>query len=355
MRLKKTETKRVNESIEDDLFEEWVDSLDYDLIRNMIIPSDKLDEAVRDFLDESTSDEEIVDSIRNSASDWLEGNSNVEEYCISLLNDSLKDKSRDHKEDRKLLKELEKGTLDGDSMMEIIDNYGDPDNLVDWLRDDILDATARNYSFDDQVELLGLESLYGRQLIDRLEEFDLISSDDLSYAFEEEMENNDYWMDRKKELEGGDEYDEEDTEESFRRTHRRIESRRMRNRRVNEAYTSFTRWANAIERQYAKLDWKVATPKYHHPSCVWNGDIYCEFTDRSQDPWKHYIAGVSDSPDGQQVAVYVFEGYEAPYKEVMNDIVLRSQIENAITKNKDKIPEELFKEMVDMFRMFKLK
>ena len=88
MRLKKTETKRVNESIEDDLFEEWVDSLDYDLIRNMIIPSDKLDEAVRDFLDESTSDEEIVDSIRNSASDWLEGNSNVEEYCISLLNDS---------------------------------------------------------------------------------------------------------------------------------------------------------------------------------------------------------------------------------------------------------------------------
>lgn len=39
----------------------------------------------------------------------------------------------------------------------------------------------------------------------------------------------------------------------------------------------------------------------------------------------------------------------------MNDIVLRSQIENAITKNKDKIPEELFKEMVGMFRMFKLK
>jgi hypothetical protein len=126
-------------------------------------------------------------------------------------------------------------------------------------------------------------------------------------------------------------------------------------KRVNEAYTSFTRWANAIERQSSRLDWSVATPKSKHPSCVWNGDIYCEFTDRSQDPWKNYIAGVSDSPDGEQVAVYVFEGYDAPYKEVMNDIVLRSQIENAITKNKDKIPEELLKEMVGMFRMFKLK
>jgi hypothetical protein len=126
-------------------------------------------------------------------------------------------------------------------------------------------------------------------------------------------------------------------------------------KRVNEAYTSFTRWANAIERQSSRLDWSVATPKSKHPSCVWNGDIYCEFTDRSQDPWKHYIAGVSDSPDGEQVAVYVFEGYDAPYKEVMNDIVLRSQIENAINKNKDKIPEELLKEMVGMFRMFKLK
>lgn len=174
----------------------------------------------------------------------------------------------------------------------------------------------------------------------------------------QDMENNledfifnEFFEEVKDRLEGGD----EDTEESFRRTHRRIESRRMRNRRVNEAYTSFTRWANAIERQSSRLDWRVATPKYKHPSCVWNGDIYCKFTDRSQDPWKNYIAGVSDSPDGEQVAVYVFEGYEAPYKEVMNDIVLRSQIENAINKNKDKIPEELLKEMVGMFRMFKLK
>ena len=77
----------------------------------------------------------------------------------------------------------------------------------------------------------------------------------------------------------------------------------------SEAYTSFSRWANAIERQASRLDWTVATPKYRHPSCVWNGDIYCEYTDRSQDPWENYIAGVSESPDGQHVAVYVFEGY----------------------------------------------
>lgn len=347
MRLKKTETKRVNESIEDDLFEEWVDSLDYDLIRNMIIPSDKLDEAVRDSLDESTSDEEIVDSIRNNASDWLEGNYNVEEYCISLLNDSLKDKSRDHKEDRKLLKELEEGTLDGDSMMEIIDNYGDPDNLVDWLRDDILDATARNYSFDDQVELLGLESLYGRQLIDRLEEFDLISSDDLSYAFEEEMENNDYWMDRKKELEGGDEDDEEDTEESFRHTHRRIENRRMRNRRVNEAYTSFTRWRNDIANSFHRWDWNVAKRGKRFPEPVWVDDLYTTTGD--------YIICVSLAPDGDTVSFNIFKGNKFPYDRPVHITCSKSDLHNKVDEIKGKVPNDMYEELKSIFSAYRFK
>lgn len=124
----------------------------------------------------------------------------------------------------------------------------------------------------------------------------------------------------------------------------------------NEAYKSFSRWANAIEKQSSRLDWTVATPRYKHPSCVWNGDLYCTYTDwdKAEERYNNYVAGVSESPDGKNVSVYVFKTHGDTKDVIMSDVVLKGNIVSAIKKHKEDIPSVLFNEMVKMFDMYSL-
>ena len=124
----------------------------------------------------------------------------------------------------------------------------------------------------------------------------------------------------------------------------------------NEAYKSFSRWANAIEKQSSRLDWTVATPRYNHPSCVWNGDLYCTYSewDKTEERYNNYVAGVSESPDGKNVSVYVFKTHGDTKDVVMSDVVLKGNIVSAIKKHKEDIPSVLFNEMVKMFDMYSL-
>ena len=201
------------------MFDEWIETIEYEDIRGLI-PSNSMDDAIHDLVDENTSDGKVLRYIKRDPYYWLSGDDKVIKYCISLLKNHLREEKEEldpdefdderelndyfeekHKEEIEQLKDLENKDLDGDDMMDIIYNYGDEGKVVDWMRDDVISAMVKDMSFEDKVDMLGLSDLSGRNLADTLNELDIVSTDRLYKEFELISDNDEYWYDRKMELE----------------------------------------------------------------------------------------------------------------------------------------------------------
>lgn len=126
---------------------------------------------------------------------------------------------------------------------------------------------------------------------------------------------------------------------------------------VTESYTSFPRWRNDIARSYNNLHWRVAKRGDRHPDWIWNDDLwgYYDVWDSDKKENNHYTFAVSESPNGEDVAVHVWLGEKIPLKSLADGIVPKKNIMTVIEKAKGKVPDDVYKELEKTFSGYRFK
>lgn len=212
------------ESAMDDLFEEWKSGIEFDDIRGLISTTD-LRDAVERELDDSMSDDDIWDYVKDNP--FILEDSEVLAHCDDVLHsyiESIRDEydiddyededemeediRSDYEEVFEYAEDVSSGNIDGDEIYDIVEEYGHVPSVISMVREEAIFQKASEMSWDDMCDELGLPDLTGDSLADALSEYDLVDYDSLYEEFEDISDNDEYWYDRKREIEDDEEADE---------------------------------------------------------------------------------------------------------------------------------------------------
>ena len=212
------------ESAMDDLFEEWKSGIEFDDIRGLISTTD-LRDAVEHELDDSMSDDDIWDYVKDNL--FILEDSEVLAHCDDVLHsyiESIRDEydiddyededemeediRSDYEEVFEYAEDVSSGNIDGDEIYDIVEEYGHVPSVIPMVREEAIFQKASDMSWDEMCDELGLTDLTGDSLADALNEYDLVDYDSLYEEFEDISDNDEYWYDRKREIEDDEEADE---------------------------------------------------------------------------------------------------------------------------------------------------
>lgn len=212
------------ESAMDDLFEEWKSSIEFDDIRGLISTMD-LRDAVERALDDSMSDDDIWDYVKNNT--FILEDNEVLAHCDDVLHSYIESIRNEYDigdyEDEDEMEEdiryayeevfeyaedVSSGHIDGDEIYDIVEAYGHEPSVISMVREEAIAQRASDMSWDEMCDELGLTDLTGDSLADALNEYDLVDYGRLYEEFEDISDNDEYWYDRKREIEDDEEADE---------------------------------------------------------------------------------------------------------------------------------------------------
>ena len=218
----------------DYLFEEWRSGIELDDIRGLINTMDLRDAVERELYDRM-SDDDIWDYVKDNTS--ILEDSKVLDHCDDVLHsyiasvrdeydiddyedeDEMEEDIRDaYEEVFEYAEDVSSGNIDGDEIYDIVEEYGHVPSVISMVRDEVIAQKASDMSWNEMCDELGLTDLTGDSLADALNEYDLVDYGRLYEEFEDITDNDEYWYDRKREIED----DEEADESRIRRVVRRI-------------------------------------------------------------------------------------------------------------------------------------
>lgn len=141
--------------------------------------------------------------------------------------------------------------------------------------------------------------------------------------------------------------------ESRRMRFRRLETKRKCVRRVNEAYTSFSRWENDVLKAASRIEWKIASTRdVNRVGCVWNGDLYANVYDNGH----KYTVGFSPSPEGREINFYIFKDWGLPAHEViLSETVPKADLLKTLEMAKGKISDGMYRDIEKILGYYRFK
>lgn len=114
----------------------------------------------------------------------------------------------DYEEMFEYAEDVSSGNIDGDEIYDIVEEYGHVPSVISMVRDEVIAQKASDMSWNEMCDELGLTELTGDSLADALNEYDLVDYGRLYEEFEDITDNDEYWYDRKREIEDDEEADE---------------------------------------------------------------------------------------------------------------------------------------------------
>ena len=223
-RVRSERRSRKCEGAMDDLFEEWRQGIEFDDIRGLINTMDLRDAVERELYDRM-SDDDIWDYVKDNTS--ILEDSKVLDHCDEELNsyiasvreeydiddyedeDEMEEDIRSDYEDMfEYAEDVSSGNIDGDEIYDIVEEYGHVPSVISMVRDEVIAQKASDMSWNEMCDELGLTDLTGDSLADALNEYDLVDYGRLYEEFEDITDNDEYWYDRKREIEDDEEADE---------------------------------------------------------------------------------------------------------------------------------------------------